>query len=256
MDNRFNYSYKIKSQSLGIKDISLEKREVAMYLSHFGNIDSDNDMLVKGCFKKSLQERGVDSPSNRKIAYLRYHNWEMPIGKFTRLEEDDNGLFAVAQLGKSTNGNDALMDYEDGVIREHSIGFKYIEDKIKWIEDLTKDAGGYWLISEVALWEGSAVTFGANELTPVVQVSKGENKVDVIHDISKELDIVFKSLANGKGSDDRLYQLEMKHKFLTSQLQELALTNIKSPKEIIELPKTIEVLEKSFDWNKVIKNIK
>lgn len=256
MDNKFNYSYKIKTQSLGVKDISLEKREVAMYLSSFGNIDSDSDMLVKGCFRKSLLERGCDSPSNRKIAYLRYHNWEMPIGKFVKLEEDDFGLFAVARCGNSTIGNDALMDYQDGVIREHSIGFKYIEDKIKWIEDATMENGGYYMVSEVALWEGSVVTFGANELTPVVQVSKGENKIDVIHDISKELDIVFKSLANGKGSDERLYQLEMRHKFLTSQLQELALFNTQSPKQIINLPKTNEVAEKSFDWNTVIKNIK
>lgn len=256
MDNKFNSSYKIKSQSLGIKDINLEKREVAMYLSHFGNIDSDGDLLVKGCFKKSLQEKGVDSNSNRKIAFLRYHDWQMPIGKFTRLEEDDNGLFAVGQLGNSTLGNDALMDYQDGIIREHSIGFKYLQDKIKWIEDSTMDAGGYYLISEVALWEGSAVTFGANELTPVVQVSKGENKVDVIHDISKEMEVIFKSLVNGKGSDERLYQLEMKHKFLTSQLQELAIINSHNPKEIIDTPPAPEFIEKSFDWNKVINNIK
>lgn len=255
MDNKFNSSYKIKSQSLGIKDIDLSKREVAMYLSHFGNVDSDGDLLVKGCFKKSIQEKGVNSSSNRKIAYLRYHDWQKPIGKFTRLEEDDFGLFAVGQLGNSTLGNDALLDYQEEIIREHSIGFKYIQDKIKWVEDSTMERGGYYLISEVALWEGSAVTFGANELTPVIQVSKGENKIDVIQDISKEMDSIFKSIVAGKGSDERLYQLEMKHKFLTSQLQELAIVNY-NPKEIIDLPPAPEFNEKSFDWNKVINNIK
>lgn len=190
MDNKLNSGYKIKSQSLGIKDISLEKREVAMYLSHFGNIDSDGDLLVKGCFKKSLQERGVDSSSNRKIAFLRYHDWNMPIGTFVKLEEDDFGLFAVAKCGNSTMGNDALLDYQDGIIREHSIGFKYIADKIKFIEDSSMDNGGFWNISEVALWEGSAVTFGANDLTPVIQVSKGENKVDIVAGISNEMETV------------------------------------------------------------------
>lgn len=253
MDNKINSGYKIKSQSLGIKDMSLEKREVAMYLSHFGNIDSDNDLLVKGCFKKSIQERGCNSPSNRKIAFLRYHNWEMPIGAFTKLEEDENGLFAVAKLGNSTLGNDALLDYQDGIIREHSIGFKFIADKIKWIEDSSMDSGGFYNITEVALWEGSAVTFGANELTPVVQVSKGENKVDVVGEISNEMDVIFKSIINGKGSDERLYQLEMKHKFLTSQLQELAIVNNQNPKEIIV---NEPIIEKGFDWNTVINNLK
>lgn len=258
MDNKFNSGYKIKSQSLGIKDLSLEKREVAMYLSHFGNIDSDNDMLVKGSFKKSIQERGVNSASNRKIAFLRYHNWEIPIGSFTKLEEDETGLFAVAKLGNSTNGNDAFLDYQDGIIREHSIGYRYIQDKMKWIEDEKNEMGGYFLISEVALWEGSAVTFGANELTPVIQVSKGENKVDVIGNISNEIDLIMKSIINGKGTDERLYSLEMKHKFLMAQLQEFAITNNHNPKEIIKPDPIIKVEQsgKSFDWNKVLNNIK
>ena len=39
--------YKIKSQNLGLKDIDLGKRQVAMYLSHFDNIDSDNESYKK-----------------------------------------------------------------------------------------------------------------------------------------------------------------------------------------------------------------
>lgn len=248
MNEKIINNYKIKAFNLPIKDISLEKREVAMYLSHFGNIDSDNDLLVKGCFKKSLQERGVESDTNRKIAFLRYHDWSKPIGKFTRLEEDDYGLFAVGKLSTSTDGNDALADYEEGVIREHSIGFRYIADKIKWIEDSTLDAGGYYLVSEVALWEGSAVTFGANELTPVLDVSKSENKIDIIQNISKELEIVHKSLVSGKGSDERLYNLEMKAKFLNAQLTELAMKGI-------EVNKINPIKEKSFDWAKVLNNL-
>lgn len=256
MNSKLNSGYKIKNQSLGVKDIDLEKREVAMYLSHFNNIDSDCDLLVKGCFKKSILERGVDSVSNRKIAFLRYHDWQKPIGKFTRLEEDEVGLFAVAKLGSSTLGNDALLDYQDEIIREHSIGFKYIQDKIKFIEDSSMESGGYYLISEVALWEGSAVTFGANELTPVLGVSKGEDKVDVIHDISSEMDLIFKSIINGKGSDERLYQLEMKHKFLLSQLQEIALKEKFNPKETIITQPEVKIPEVSFNWNQVLNNIK
>ena len=250
MDNKLNNQYKIKSQGLGIKDLDLEKREVAIYLNKFGNIDSDNDMIVQGAFKKSIQERGVDSTSNRKIAFLRYHNWEMPIGKFTKLEEDDFGLFAVGKLGNSTLGNDALMDYQDGIIREHSIGFRYLSDKIKWIEDSTKDAGGYYLVTEVALWEGSAVTFGANELTPVMEVMKGAEKVDLMQKIDKELSVIVKALATGQGTDERLYGLEMRHKYLVSQMIEVANSGAETKSGII-IPEV-----KSFDWNLVINNLK
>jgi hypothetical protein len=74
-------TYQTKGAS-EIKDISSDKRQVAVYLAKFDNIDSDNDMIKKGAFTKSIQERGPDSPSNRKIAFLRWHDWEKPIGKF------------------------------------------------------------------------------------------------------------------------------------------------------------------------------
>jgi len=69
MNNKVNSAYKIKSHSLQVKDVDASSRKVAMYLAHFNNIDSDNDMIVKGAFAKSLQERGVDSNSNRKLHF-------------------------------------------------------------------------------------------------------------------------------------------------------------------------------------------
>lgn len=240
-------SYQIKGENTSIKDLSLDKKEVAIYLAHFGNIDSDNDLIVKGAFKKSLQERGVESTSNRKIAFLRYHDWEKPIGKFTKLEEDEIGLFAVGKLSDSTLGKDALIDYEEGIIREHSIGFRYIQDKIKWVEDSSKEMGGYYLVSEVALWEGSAVTFGANEMTPVLSVGKSENKKEIINQISRELEQTIKSIVKGQGTDERLYNLEMKAKFLNAQLTEISLLNDVNVKE-----EKREV----FDWSKVVNNLK
>ena len=216
-----NNLYSTKS-ALEIKDLDSENRKVVVYLAKFDNIDSDNDMFVKGAFSKSIQERGPESTSNRKIAFLRHHNWEMPIGKFLDIKEDDNGLYAVGQLGRSTLGEDAFKDYEDGIIREHSIGFQYIGDKTRWMEDSTKEEGGYYQLGEVKLFEGSAVTFGANEMTNVVDVIKSENKNEIIERISNDLHIVIKALSNGKGTDERLYELEMKAKFLSSQLTLLA----------------------------------
>ena len=87
--------YSIKSSQNFIKDLDLQKREVAIYLSKFDVVDSDNDMIVKGAFQKSINDRGVESNSNRKIAFLRHHDWQHQIGKFLKIEEDENGLFAV-----------------------------------------------------------------------------------------------------------------------------------------------------------------
>lgn len=242
--------YEIKN-SFEIKDMDASKREVAVYLSKFGNVDSDNDVIQKGAFKKSLQERGPNSPSNRKIAFLRHHNWEMPIGVFTKLMEDDNGLFAVGRLGTSTLGEDAWRDYQDGIIREHSIGFQRISDKTKFVKDTSNPAGGFTLLQEVKLWEGSAVTFGANELTNVVDVMKSENKKAYIDKITDDLHTVIKALANGKGSDERLYELEMKATYLSSQLQILAQSEPREHSEIVVEPDVNE-----FKWGNIINQIK
>jgi HK97 family phage prohead protease len=245
--------YSIKSTG-EIKDMSTDQREVAIYLSKFGNIDSDSDVIQKGAFTKSITERGPESESNRKIAFLRYHDWEHQIGKFTSLQEDDFGLFAVAQLGKSTKGEDAWNDYQDGIIREHSIGFQYVADKIKWVEDMTIESGGYYLITEVKLYEGSAVLFGANDMTPVVDVMKSEDRISYAQKLSSDIDHVARAITRGQGTDERLYELEMKLKYLNSQLLLLAQTEPLGIKHSGIVEPT--AIENSFDWSKVISNLK
>ena len=100
--------FKTKNISLEIKDIDTAGRRVKMALSRFNNIDSDGDIIIKGAFAKSIQERGPDSTSNRKIKFLRYHDFEHQIGIFKQLEETNDHLIAYADLGRSTKGNDAI----------------------------------------------------------------------------------------------------------------------------------------------------
>jgi hypothetical protein len=63
-----------------------------------------------------------------------------------------------------------------------------------------------------------------------------------------------KALSNGKGSDERLYEIEMKIKYLNSQLVLLALSEpmVKNYSVISEpMKKDVNL----FDWNKVVNNI-
>jgi hypothetical protein len=246
-----NQLYSTK-EAFEVKDLDASKREVAIYLSKFDIIDSNSDIIRKGAFTKSIQEHGVNSSSNRKIAFLRHHDWTKQIGKFNQLGEDEIGLFAVGQLGTSSIGEDAWKDYEEGIIREHSIGFKYIPDKMKWIEDKTLPSGGFYDIKEIMLWEGSAVTFGANEFTNVVEVLKSEEKIDFAKKLSSEIDLLVKSLVNGKGTDDRLFEIEMKIKYLNQQLVSLAESEpiVKGHSEIIKSTKP------EFDWSFVVNSLK
>lgn len=223
-------TYNVKHAQNEIKDIDLNTREVAIYLSVFDVIDADNDLIKKGAFTKSIQERGVNSTSNRQIAFLRHHDWQHQIGRFTTLQEDERGLFAVGKLGTSTKGDDALRDYQDGIITEHSIGFQYIQDKTTWIE--TKDSdesedqtNGYFEIKELKLWEGSAVTFGANQYANTIDVFKSDQELsDYKTKLVNQINTVVRAITNGKGTDERLYDLEMKLKYLNARLIDVANT--------------------------------
>lgn len=247
-----NSLYNTKS-NCELKDMDSNKREVAIYLSKFDNIDSDNDVIKKGAFKKSIKEHGPGTNTNRKIQFLRHHDWTKQIGVFTKLEEDDAGLFAVGKLGTSTQGEDAWRDYQEGIIREHSIGFQYISGKVKFVKDETVANGGYNMISEVKLFEGSAVTFGSNEMTSVISVSKNENTKDKIEELSEELIQVINSLAQGKGSDERLYNLEMRSKFLASQLSLLAKAEPFVMDTPVESKPTVET--QSYDWKSIVSQV-
>lgn len=253
MNKSFN-TYSTKAQDLFVKDVDESGRKVAVYLSVFDKIDSDMDVIRRGAFNKSIQERGPFSASNRKIAFLRYHDWEKPIGKFVELAEDSKGLFAVGELGTSTLGSDALADYKDGIIREHSIGFNYVKDKVKFIEDLTLDSGGYYEINEVKLWEGSAVTFGANEDTSVEYMKSLNKEFNLENEIEKrlsEMQIITKALSSGEGTDERLFSLEMKHNKLSSEIKALLEIKPLEKKHLMnEEPQRI-----NFDWQKVINSI-
>ena len=235
-----NHHYGVKTIDVKITDLDEGSRQVKGYFSSFDTIDSDRDVIRKGAFAKSIQERGVNSQGNRKIAHLRNHDWEHQIGALTELFEDSKGLGFVSTLGRSTKGNDALLDYQDGILREHSIGFNYIGDKMKFIEDSSFHEEGHWEINEVKLWEGSGVTFGANSLTPVVDVAKGLLDNDYTLKKINELTTVLEgALKNGKGTDERLLNIEQ----LFAQLKQLHNSlEVKKPsiKDTLELEPNIK----------------
>lgn len=207
--DKINTHYACKTINFRLTDFDEGSRKVKGYFASFDTLDSDMDVIRKGAFAKSIQERGVNSTGNRKIAHLRNHDWEHQIGKLDELFEDNIGLGFVSTLGRSTKGNDALLDYQDSIIREHSIGFNYIQDKIKFVEDSKLNEGGHFEVYEVKLWEGSAVTFGANSLTPVIDVAKSEgDPLKAFDELSKLSEKFFNALKNGKGTDERLQNLE------------------------------------------------
>ena len=49
-----------------------DSRIISGYAAIFGNVDKAGDLLVKGCFAKSIAERGPESQANDKIIFFTY----------------------------------------------------------------------------------------------------------------------------------------------------------------------------------------
>jgi HK97 family phage prohead protease len=177
-------------------------------------VDSDGDELVRGAFKKSLQENGPGSSRPRIMHLLQHSSWQ-PLFRFTEegtLKEDDKGLFFRSTISKTTYGRDTLMLYDDGVLNEHSIGFQTIKEQQTDQE--------HNQILEVKLWEGSTVTWGANMDTPVTGM-KSLTPKEQAEKFNEKIEILSKSLRNGNYTDETFILLDIQLKQIQAHYQSL-----------------------------------
>lgn len=198
--------FSTKDCNLQIKDIDTSKRMVKGYFASFGNVDSDGDQFQKGCFAKSISENGPIS-SKPRIKYLAFHNPELLPGKLKELGEDERGLYFTVEMLDTQLGKDILTQYEEGILTEHSVGFVMMQNYY----DQQKACN---MITEVKLFEGSVVTWGANMNTPVTEIK------DFLHNPTKVIDRYNKLsqvLRKGNISDELGQQLELE----VMQLQKL-----------------------------------
>ena len=165
-----------KSYQLEIKSSDDDSRIVKGYASYFGNKDSDMDIIQKGAYTKNLEENG------HRVKLYAQHDMNRPIGKITKLEETDNGLYMEAKFGTHSEGEDYYRMAKEGILDEFSVGFKATKkDK--------NEHGGYD-IKEIKLYEVSMVSYAANENARVMEV-KSEDVLKLVKQI-EDKDLAFK----------------------------------------------------------------
>lgn len=218
----------IKSISIGFKDLDVKSGIVTGYFANFNSIDSDGDRIVKGAFAKTIRENGPEG--TQLIKHLLDHKKDKAVGKIQVLKEDEIGLYYESKAGRHTDGRDFLLMAEDGIINQHSFGFRIIKEQKK------SDANE---ISEVAMFEGSSIQFlGANRNTPVTGI-KSET------DIIEELGLLERAMRNGKYSDEAFLQIEEKIKSLYAILKPGNTLEVKEP---INQTEIINQIKKSFQY--------
>ena len=217
-------------------EVELNGNKVAGYLASFDTKDMDKDIIQKGAFTRSLNNRGVNSATARKIAYLYMHDLEKPIGRFTALAEDSKGLLFEAELDNIPLANDVKEQYKSGTLNQHSIGFRYIADKVEYVK--SEDS---FYVKEVDLFEGSVVTLGSNENTPFLGF-KSEQIESYSEQLRRETELVLKHIPFEE--QYKIRQLISKH---------IALNETDSVKAT---PNIIDPQIKQIDWDYIINNLK
>ena len=145
------------------------------YASVYGIQDYDGDVIVKGAFKKSIDEYNTKSKMPKM---LWQHNTSMIIGQWLEMREDENGLYVKGKLILEVEkGRKAYALMKAGQLDAMSVGFN-----IRSAEPVGTSSIGK-VIDSADLWEISLVTWGAN---PEALISSVKS-IDTIRDFESFL---------------------------------------------------------------------
>lgn len=221
-----------KSYNDMILDIEPESRTVKACWSRIGNVDLDNDIIVAEAFTKTIKERG---PKGKNMIWsLVDHKADMAhtLGKPKELYIEGDMLVAVTDLIETECGEDAIKLYEAGLINQHSIGFSTLKSDVN-------QKTGVRTITELKLYEGSAVLWGANPETPMLGF-KSEIK-ETKESLSIRLENLIKAFRGGTFTDDTFALMEIQIKQIQAELLALEITEtITQPAEAVEPTPVVE----------------
>lgn len=214
-----------------IKDVDAKTGTVTGYFSVFGNVDSDGDIIMPGAFTRTLNN------NYKRVKHLNQHRTYEPLAgtKDDRLKvkEDSTGLYFESQISQTSYGKDVILLYQDGVLEEHSIGYEVIKSRdsdTKFIQRYGEKVAAKELL-ELKLWEGSSVTYGANEMALVESV-KSLTKEQSFEKMAG----ILKALRNGKYEHEEIFEmLELTFEQLKQHILDLS-TSSTQPAVIVSAP--------------------
>jgi len=137
------------------------------YLSVYGNVDSQNEVVDRGAMKRTL-ERWKQKGKPVPLLWMHGREGLLPIGSMDpgEMKDDDYGLEVRGKLLLGIQqAREVYECLKAGVADGMSIGFKTLKDR--WEK-------GVRHLEEIRLFEGSIVLAGANELALVRTVKAGD----------------------------------------------------------------------------------
>ena len=198
----------------GVEDVDKESRKVKAVWARMSNVDLDNDIISPAAFTKTINERG---PQGKNLIWsLVDHKTSMKyaLGKPKELYVEGDALIAVTEVIETEMGEDMLKLYEAGLINQHSIGFSTIKSEMD-------NSTGIRTITELMLYEGSAVLWAANPETPTISIYKGMDAEVVKETLNGRLEKLIKAFKHGTFTDETFSLLEIEIKQIQTAINEI-----------------------------------
>jgi len=234
----------MKHKTLQLSDVGLKFSSADVsagsfsgYASVFGGVDSYNDTILPGAYK-SIIDRIKAGAARMPKMFVNHRSWELPVGKWVKISEDERGLFMEGEL---TPGNPqaalvkAALQHEtvDGM----SIGYSLRSDDVDYID---KDGVQIRVIKNISeLAEVSVVTFPADDaarvnLDSVKSALDGIESIKDFEDFLREAGGFSKSLATATASRaKRIFaRSESETIELPKDLQQIIAANLKTARTL------------------------
>lgn len=184
-------------------DIDTAKRIVKIAVAETESIDSDKDLIVPTAFNRTIKAKGP--AGSNEIWHLLDHDktFFSALSKPKEIFMEGKYLAFVSPYRDTFAWREVAWPlYEAGDVTQHSIGFATVNAQKK---------SNYRELIEIALYEGSAVLWGANSNTPTLGITKSINKQELALKATDRLDFICKQLKSGKYTeDDSLLFIELK----------------------------------------------
>ena len=155
-------------------ECSEERREISGKIVPMGTGEIGNTNMGGVVFEAGSIE--IADPS--KIKLLSQHDVKKPVGRMIAAETREDGIYATFKLSRSTGGNDALIQAQEGLVSGLSVGAEVIASK--------PSRDGHIVVTAAKLKEVSLVTEPAFKSAQVLEIAAEETFVEEIQPTESE----------------------------------------------------------------------
>jgi HK97 family phage prohead protease/HK97 family phage major capsid protein len=143
-------------------ECSEERREISGKIVPMGTGEVGSTNLGGVVF----QAGSIDIADVSKIKLLSQHDMKKPVGRMIAAETRADGIYATFKLSRSTGGNDALIQAQEGLVSGLSVGAEIIASK--------PSRDGHTVVTAARLKEVSLVTEPAFKSAQVLEIAAEE----------------------------------------------------------------------------------